>query len=76
MPFSGSAYDDKTLALMLSAFERARVLVGASKQMPCELSRAIAGAIMYAVDEGERNPEKLTQKAVDAFQLIEDIDEN
>ena len=56
MPFSGTAYDDKTLALVLSAFERARVLVGASKQMPCELSRAIAGAIMYAVDEGERRP--------------------
>ena len=53
MPFSGSAYDDKTLTLMLSAFECARALVCASKQIPGEPSRAMAGAIMQAVDDGE-----------------------
>ena len=30
---------------------------------------------MHAFDEGEHDPDKLAQKAADAFQFIEDIDE-
>ena len=71
MPFPDDCYDPETLGLMTKAFDAAWDEVGfalASKDdNPTALRTLMAVRIMAAVRDGEHNPERLKDLALEAI---------
>jgi hypothetical protein len=67
MPFSGTAYDPETLALMTAAFEAAWSEAQAKNLTtdPPNIARtSMASTILVAVNNGERDPQRLREVAL------------
>jgi hypothetical protein len=71
MPFPSDCYDPKTLGRMTQAFdaawEEAEYALASNNFDPAALRRLMALRIMAAVRDGERDPERLKELALDAI---------
>ncbi len=71
MGFPKHNYDPQTLALMRSAFDAAweeiEYALAGSQLNPTELRTAMAFRIMLAVSDGERDPERLKELAIETI---------
>ena len=71
MPFPKDCYDPEMLALMTKAFDAAREEVedalASNAFDPTGLRRLMALRIMAAVRDGEHDPERLNELALDAI---------
>ena len=70
MPFPTDGFDAETLALMQKAFDAAWEEVGFALAMrdidPTAIRTLMSVRIMVAVRDGERDPERLTELALEA----------
>ena len=70
MPFPRDCYDPETLCLMTKAFDAAWEEVGFAlvneDVTPAALRKIMAVRIMAAVRDGERDPERLKELAIEA----------
>jgi hypothetical protein len=71
MPFPKDCYGPETLGLMTQAFdaawEEAEYALASNTFDPTGLRRLLALKIMVAVRDGERDPERLKELALDAI---------
>ena len=71
MGFPKHDYDPKTLDLMRSAFDAAweeiEYALAGSKLNPSKLRTAMVARIMLAVKDGERDPERLKELAIETI---------
>ena len=71
MPFPKDCYDPETLGLMTKAFDaawqEAEYALASSTFNPTGLRRLMALRIMAAVRDGEHDPERLKELALDAI---------
>ena len=71
MPFPRDCFDPETLGLMTKAFDAAWEEVGFAlvneDVTPTALRQKMAVRIMVAVRDGERDPERLKELALDAI---------
>jgi hypothetical protein len=74
MPFPKDCYDAETLGLMTHAFdaawEEAEYALASNAFDPTALRKLMAVRIMAAVRDGERDPERLKELALDAIAKV------